>query len=253
MREAAFLHYRPGCGFWHRHDPRLKLLELAVWSVLALAGGWPVLGTLLAVLLPLHGISGSRVSRMRRPLVFWLAMAGVIIIAAGLTESDPPLTVAGWESPFGRPGLASGLLRSGRLFTVLLAAQLLAATTDPADLAGAVRRITRWGALATALSLTLAFIPRLFDEALIVRDAAFSRGLGQRRSMLRRATALGMPLAESALRRADLTTEALLSRAYVDDPTPPEMRIGARDILLTAAGLLPPLAVAVLARLAIPG
>ena len=29
MRELEFLHYRPGSSLWHRHDPRLKLLELS--------------------------------------------------------------------------------------------------------------------------------------------------------------------------------------------------------------------------------
>ena len=121
-------------------------------------------------------------------------------------------------------------------------------STDPADLAGAVRKITfflpsSWsGSLATAISLTLAFIPRILDEGATIRDAAFSRGLGSRRSIYRRAVALGLPMAEATIRQADITAEALLSRCYTDSPTSPELRLRFSDVLLTVAVILPPAA-----------
>ena len=114
---------------------------------------------------------------------------------------------------------------------MLLAGQLLAATTDPGDLAGAVRSLTgflpsRWSAsLAMAISLTISFIPRIMDEAATIRDAAMSRGLGLRRSILRRAVSLALPMAEATLRRADITTDALISRSYTENPTPPDLKI----------------------------
>lgn len=251
MRELEFFHYHPGISIWHRHDPRLKLLELSLWSIMALASSPEVMGIIALILIVLLGISGTRISRMRKPLIFWAIMAFTIILTAGLNDSAGSLNrlvIGRCSLPFYPEGLARGALRSARLLTVLMAGQLLSATTDPSDLAAALRKIffflpSSWSSsLATAISLTLAFIPRILDEAAIIRDAAFSRGLGSRRSSLRRLVSLGLPIAEVTLRRTDLTTEALLSRCYSDNPTTPELHIRIRDLLLSLGVILPPLA-----------
>ena len=252
MREITFLHYRPGRGFWHRHDPRFKFSELAAWSVLALAGGPAALGVTGLILLILHILAGSRPALMRRPLFFWAAMAAVIILTSGFSLPGRPLIVAGREMPVSIDGLITGGIRAARLLVMLLAGQLLAATTDPADLSEALRRLVfflprRWsGALASTISLTLSFLPVMLDEAASVRDAAFSRGLGGRRSLFRRALSLGLPLADAALRRADLTAEALLSRSFTDHPTPREMKAATADWIAFALVILPPLLVLLL-------
>ena len=249
MRELEFFHYHSGASIWHRHDPRLKLLELSLWSIMALTSSPEVMGVIALILIVLLGISGTRISRMRKPLVFWAIMAFTIILTAGSsggTGSADRLVIGSCSLPFNPEGLARGALRAARLLTVLMAGQLLSATTDPSDLAAALRKIlfflpSSWSSsLATAISLTLAFIPRILDEAAIIRDAAFSRGLGSRRSPLRRMVSLGLPMAEATLRRADLTTEALLSRCYSENPTLPELRIKIRDLLLSLGVIVPP-------------
>ncbi len=236
MREMNFLHYRPSGSFWHRHDPRFKFLELAVWSVLALAGGIPPLAATAGILVILHAASGSRLRYLYRPLLFWLAMALAITATSGLSLEGRQILFLQRELPLSREGLISGGIRAFRLLVMLLAGQLLVSTTDPADLADAVRRIAfflprKWAsALGSAVSLTLAFLPLLLDEASVVRDAAFSRGLGSRRSLLRRAVSLGLPLTENTLRRADLTAEAMLSRAFSGEPAVMEMKIRPTDL-----------------------
>jgi energy-coupling factor transporter transmembrane protein EcfT len=205
---------------------------MVFWSILALSAAPEVMAVTAGVLVLLHAVAGTRIRRMRKALLFWVLMAGAIIISSGLGDA----------------GVLAGAIRSARLLTVLLAGQLLASTTDPADLAGALRRLTAvlpssWsGTLATAVSLTLAFIPRLLDEGATVRDAAFSRGLGERKSILRRSLSLGLPLAEATLRGADTVSEALLSRCYVDNPTPPDLKITKNDLYCSLLGILPPLA-----------
>ena len=252
MKELEFLHYRPGFSVWHRHDPRLKLAELAAWSILALAGSPWTLAAVGVILVAFHAAAGTPLRRMRRPLLFWTAMAAAIVTASGFAEPAPPLTVGNLALPVGKAGLVTGALRAGRLLAVLLAGQLLASATDPAELAGAVRKITaflpkRWsGALASALTLTLSFLPLILDEAATVRDAAVSRGLRNRRSIFRRASALALPMAEAALRRADLTTDALLSRCITDDPTEPDLFLRPSDALIFAMATAPPFAAALL-------
>ena len=236
MSEIEFLHFQPGNSLWHRHDPRLKLLEISIWSILALSAPPIVMGLITLIIAILLGISGTRISRMKKPLFFWLIMALTITISAGLN--------GGW--PFSRSGLTSGAIRSARLLSVLMAGQLLSSTTDPSDLAAAIRKIlfflpSSWAAsISSAISLTLAFIPRILDETALIRDAAFSRGLGNRRSPLKRALSLGLPMAEATLRRADITTEALLSRCICENPTGPELHLNFQDVLISLAVIIPP-------------
>lgn len=253
MRELNFLHFHPGDSCWHHHDPRLKLLELLMWSALALSGNMVVTGSIITITVLIMIMSRSGLRRLRKPLIFWIAMASVFIITSGTADDGIALSVSGWISPLGRQGVTDGVQRALKLLAVLLAGQLLAATTDPSDLASALRRLTvflpkTWSAaIATGLSLTISFIPVMMDDAATVRDAAASRGLSKRRGLIRRAVSLGLPMAEAALRRADLTSDALISRSYSADPTPTEMTIGKRDIaafalvtLIPAFGLLWP-------------
>ncbi len=241
MTEGVFLHFRQDDTFWHRHDPRLKFLELAIWSILALTGTWLVLAVTAGIISILHRLARTRFRLLARPFLFWMIMAAAIIITSGMsaTGENINLSLAGTKLtlPFSTRGLSDGALRAARLLVMLLAGQLLASTTDPADLSEAIRRLTpflpaKWSAtLASTVGLTLSFLPALLDEAKTVRDAALSRGLGQRRSPFRRAWSLGLPLAEAALRRADLTAEALLSRSFSDEPTRTEMSIGKQHLV----------------------
>ncbi|MCK5736484.1 MAG: hypothetical protein KAH21_08400, partial [Spirochaetaceae bacterium] len=59
--------------------------------------------------------------------------------------------------------------------------------------------------------------------------------------IFRRAVSLGLPMAEATLRRADITSEALLSRCYTDKPTSRELSLRFTDILITLTVILPPL------------
>ncbi len=250
MRETDFLHYLPGNSLYHRHDARLKIAELAVWSMTALTGSPLVLIVLFTQLAVFSAVSGMKFSRLRRALVFWLIMALAITVSSGLSSRGDFPGIGPYTLPLGKQGLLRGAIQSLRLLTVLLAGQLFSSFTDPAETAEALRRLTAflpasWSSnLSSAVSLTIAFIPRIIDESATVRDAALSRALGERRSIFRRALALGLPLADATLRKADITSEALLSRCYTSDATPPLMSIRPRDIVLTfALVILPGIAV----------
>ena len=252
----------------HRHDARLKLLELLVWSILALRARPLVIALIGLMMVLMHFLVKTKPATLSRPLVFWLIMAAAMVLAGALNDAGPRLILGAKTLPLGRDGLYAGALRSARLLILLLAAELLAATTDPWDLAAAIRKIffflpMRWrGSLATAISLTLAFIPVLLDDAATIRDAALCRGLrggrerkGKKRAMkwsfrikrayggmFRRALVLCLPMANAALRRADICAEALLSRCYVDNPTAVELKLKPFDLPLLLVLTAPPIA-----------
>ncbi len=245
MREVHFFHYFTGRSLWHRHDPRFKLLELALWSIAALTGAPALLVIIGIQLVVFHAMARSRIRRFRRPFLFWLAVALAMGVGSGLAEAQPPLIFFGWISPFGTQGLAHGLLKALRLLLMLTAGQLLASTTDPGDMAAAIRRImfflpNSWsGPLAMAAALCIGFIPCLLDEAASVSDAAVSRGIESRRSIFSRALCLGLPLSEATIRRAEITADAMISRCYRPDATPLPLTVRRWDWALIAGCVLP--------------
>ena len=271
LREVGFFHFRYGTSFMHRHDARLKLAELLVWSILALIARPPVIALIGLMMVLMHVLAGTKLVTLKRPLSFWLIMAIAMVIMGGLSDVESRLSLGTKTLPVGKDGLIAGTLRSARLLIVLLVAELLATTTDPWDLAAAIRKIffflpIKWrGSLATAISLTLAFIPMILDEAVTVRDAALCRGLRRKGwkmqtgaagrvfkvkriygGMFRRALVLGLPVASATLRRADLCAEALLSRSYVNDPTAVESKLSLSDLSLAFMLIAPPLTLTLL-------
>lgn len=244
MIEASFLHYRPGNTAWHRHDPRLKFIELMATGIIALSGPPAVIALLGITILVLHVVARTRWRSMKRPLFAWLVLAALMVLALGMGGGETSTRILLWN----RDGMIAGALRAARLLVVLLAGQLFASTTNPADVSGALRSLLfllprRFsGRVATAVSLTLAFVPLLLDEARTVGEAAASRGSGSRRNPLVRVGSLAGPLLGGLLRRVDLVADALLSRGYVDDPTPPNFRMRWRDVGQSAIVLVPSLA-----------
>lgn len=269
MREVDFFHFRYGTSLMHRHDARLKLLELLVWSILTLRAKPPVIALIGLMMVLMHFFIRTKPAALIRPLVFWLIMAAAMMLGGALSDAGPRLSLGANTLPLGRNGLYTGALRSARFLILLLAAELLAATTDPWDLAAAIRKIffflpMRWkGSLATAISLTLAFIPLLLNDAATIRDAALCRGLrggrkGMKRAMkrsfrikrpyggmFRRALVLCLPMANAALRRADICAEALLSRCYVDNPTTVESKLKPFDLPILLMLTAPPIALTI--------
>jgi len=273
LREVIFFHFRYGTSLMHRHDARLKLLELLVWSVLVLIAELPVIALIGLMMVLMHVVAGTKLATLYRPLGFWLIMAIAMVTMGGLSDVGPQLKLGTKTLPVGKNGLIAGVLRSVRLLILLLAAELLAATTDPWDLAAAIRKIffflpVRWrGGLATAISLTLAFIPMILDEAATVRDAALCRGLRRRSrkwtgrtgvfrrvaehiygGVFRRALVLSLPVASATLRRADFCAEALLSRCYVDNPASVKSKLTLSDLLLALILIALPLVLTLLGK-----
>jgi len=257
----------------HRHDARLKILELLTWSVLVLIARPSVIALIGLMMVLMHVLAKTKPITLRRPLVFWLIMSVAMVLMGGLSDVGSGLKFGAKTLPLGREGLLAGTLRSARLLILILAAELLAATTDPWDLAAAIRKIffflpVRWrGSLATAISLALAFIPMILDEAATVREAALCRGLWGRRKerrrqtgaerwkfsvrridggLFRRALVLSLPMASATLRRADLCSEALLSRCYVDNPTAVESKLALSDLPLALMLIASPVVLSLL-------
>jgi len=138
---------------------------------------------------------------------------------------------------------------SVRLALMILAATLLTVVTSPSEVGDSLLLISRFrgrvgrraAEFATLVSMSLRFVPVMFEEADRIRAAQMLRGqatsgLGNR---VRSVVNLIVPLLESALRRSESLGYALEARCYgYRVPRSPDLRAGLNEIIFVCVGIV---------------
>lgn len=202
----------------HRLDPRTKTLVFAVALVVLFRAP---LAWAAAVVLGLGGVLRAARLPLRQTVGALRALAWIFAVTF--------LFQLLWEGPrrLGGyvPGAEAGLLMVLRLAGMLLAATLLAATTEPIRLADGLARVFGFlervrvpvRDLALVLTLALRFLPTVLEEAQRVLDAQRARGArfdGGLLTRARRLLPLAVPLFAGCLHRADTLALAMEARAF---------------------------------------
>jgi energy-coupling factor transporter transmembrane protein EcfT len=229
MAEIELFHYRRGKGILHRLDGRFKLLEMIILTLSIFKSAVPslILITLFTILVFLMEYFQSKILS---PFTFlentrgFLLFLILIAVIRGLTAENTYLS-----------GLLEGAFYSWKLLLLIIWGQLLSSTTAPSDIHGSVYRILyripliNGGIIATMISLTLSFIPLLFDQYLEIQNAVQSRLGNFTKNPLKKIAFIALPLLQSTIRRADEIAQAMESRCYSDNPTLPSMKIHKKD------------------------
>lgn len=182
-----------GTTFWHRCDPRARLLAACLVSGAALAAdgaGEVALAAAAAVGMTVAaGFGPRRALAALRPLRLLL----VFTFAVHALFGAGPWLVAAGPFTIGAAGTAAGALAAVRLALVILVSAALVATTPPFDLARALSWVFsplgRVGVPVRDAELVLAlgfrFVPQLQEESRQVRAALESRGISARHPRVR--------------------------------------------------------------------
>ncbi len=202
----------------HRLDPRTKLVVFAVLLVVLFRVGLAGTAVLVAGVLAASGLAQIP---LRRAVGGLRALAWIFAITF--------LFQWLWMGPrsLGGPaaGAVMGLLMVLRLGGMLVAATLLAATTEPIRLADGLARLFGWlerfripvRDLALVLTLALRFLPTVMEEAERVATAQRARGARFEGGLLTRAgrfLPLAVPLFAGCLHRADTLALAMEARGF---------------------------------------
>lgn len=217
-RDVALGRYVPLETPVHALDPRTKLLVFAAVLAGLFTSGVVGAAVWLAALVGILGLA-----RVPAPVV-WNALRalGWILAITFLFQWlwVGPRRLGGWEA-----GAVSGVVMSLRLVGMLLAALLLAATTEPIRLADGLARLFGWlerfkvpvRDLSLVLTLALRFLPTVLEEAQRVVDAQRARGArfeGGPLTRARRLLPLAVPLFVGSLHRADTLALAMEARGF---------------------------------------
>ncbi len=169
--------YLPGRSWLHRLDPRVKLwatgLGLATAFVLR---DWPALAGFLVglhLLLKSSGLSWRRLGIIWRQVAL---LAGLIFLLQPWFAPAGRLLVAWGPLQLTTGGLASGFKLALRALCMAFVMALLLLTTDQRQLVLALVRSGMPYAWGLTLSLTLRFLPALFNLFTTVREAQAARG-----------------------------------------------------------------------------
>lgn len=253
LKDITLGQFFPGDTIAHRLDPRTKLL-LVVLFIVALfqAKGWVAYGVLtltVAVCMTVSHISARNIFKGLKPMIFILALTGVLnIFYTGGTPILPGWIIT-WE------GIARAIQMVLRIVLLITGTFLLTYTTSPIALTDGLELLLNplkklrfpVHEMTIMMSMALRFIPTLIEETDKIMSAQKARGADfETGSLMDRAKALLpvlVPLFVSAFRRADELAVAMESRCYHGGEGRTRMKqliFQGRDYTALALGILLP-------------
>ena len=228
LKDITLGQYFPGNSFFHRLDPRTKLLLTACYIVALfmaknLFGYALMLGTLLL------SIAISRVGlkvlvRGMKPILFIVIFTAILNLLYTPGEGDPLATF--WVFRIYWEGVRTAIFMVLRIMMLISCTFLLTYTTSPILLPDALEQLLGplkvfhlpIHELAMMMSIALRFIPTLIEETDKIMAAQKARGADfDSGNLLEKAKALIpllVPLFISAFRRADELAIAMECRCY---------------------------------------
>ena len=251
LKDITLGQFFPGDTIAHRLDPRTKLL-LVVLFIVALfqARGWVAYGVLtltVAVCMALSHISPRNIFKGLKPMIFIIALTGVLnIFYTGGTPILPGWIIT-WE------GIARAIQMVLRIVLLITGTFLLTYTTSPIALTDGLELLLNplkklrfpVHEMTIMMSMALRFIPTLIEETDKIMSAQKARGADfETGSLMDRAKALLpvlVPLFVSAFRRADELAVAMESRCYHGGEGRTRMKqliLQGRDYIALALGVL---------------
>lgn len=226
MNKVTIGQYLPFDTFMHRLDPRVKLIGvfayiITIFFVDDFITFIPFVILLFAMLYTAK-IPVKSVFKSLRPLLFIIIVTAIINLftAPGNTLlSFGHLTITD-------EGVYKTLFTVIRLILIILSTSILTYTTSPMELTYGLEKLfsplKRFGfpagELAMMISISLRFIPTLFDEANKIRMAQMARGADfESGNIINRAKAmipLLVPLFINSFKRSDELATAMEARMY---------------------------------------
>jgi len=216
MAESLIFHYQKGDSFLHNTDVLIKLTGMLCLSFLLVPVSLLRLAIIFPVIILAHSASLIRIKSYLREGVFFVIMGAVILIA----------------NTFSSGSFLIGIVRFIRFYLILWLALIFTFTTDPMHVSSGIYRIVKPIPLiparrfSTILGLSLTILPLILDQIREIREAMLSRGGWAGRTPFRNIVGLGLPLIDGVLIKAEDLSNAMESRLFTEDATPPERQSG---------------------------
>lgn len=211
----------------HRLDERIKLLAFVISIALVLASGSYIMYLIDFALLIICIIASKlNILRLLSALKrIWLFLLIILLMNALFYSKENPL-FSFWIFSVSQNGIAQGVKIALNVVLILLWVNILLSTTTPLKLMNAVSfylsplKLLKipTDTLTLIISVSIQFIPILFEEAQSIKKAQTARGAEfESKNIFKKAGAvvpLVVPIFVSAFKRADELSQALEARGY---------------------------------------
>lgn len=204
MAEALIFHYREAENFLVRMNPNAKLLALLAYSVLV-SSAQPLAVFLLFLFAVVISITIKLpIKEYIKEGIFLVVLAAVMFAVSFISSGECIPAAAGAAS----------------FLSVVLASIILTDTTMPdglsRSLGSALSHIFGKNAyvLASIIEITLSMIPMIIDSARGMLEARKARGESFRAHPFRSVSGLAASILSDLLDKAEVYTDALMSRGY---------------------------------------
>lgn len=226
MTNITIGQYLPFDSFIHKLDPRVKIIGvflyiITIFFVKDFITYIPFIVLLIAVL-SIAKIPFKAIIKSLKPLIFIIVLTGVINLVT--TPGRDIFSI--WKFSITEEGVIRTAFTILRLVLIILSTSVLTYTTSPMELTYGLEKIfsplKRFGfpagELAMMISISLRFIPTLFDEANKIKMAQMARGADfESGNVIDRAVSmipLLVPLFINALKRSGDLATAMEARLY---------------------------------------
>lgn len=211
----------------HRLDERIKLLAFVISIALVLSSGSYIMYLIDFALLIICIIASKlNILRLLSALKrIWLFLLIILLMNALFYSKENPL-FSFWIFSVSQNGIAQGVKIALNVVLILLWVNILLSTTTPLKLMNAVSfylsplKLLKipTDTLTLIISVSIQFIPILFEEAQSIKKAQTARGAEfESKNIFKKAGAvipLVVPIFVSAFKRADELSQALEARGY---------------------------------------
>ena len=226
MSNIAIGQYLPYDTFIHRLDPRVKLIAsllfiITIFFVQTFIGYIPFV-VLLIIMIYIGKIPVKSLIKSIKPLIWILLITGLINLFT--TSGKTLFTIFSLTATY--EGLYKTIFMFVRIIMIVVATSVLTFTTSPMELTDGLEKLfsplKRFGfpagELAMMVSISLRFIPTLFEEAQRIKMAQMARGADfESGNIINRAKnmiPLLVPLFINALKRSGDLATAMEARLY---------------------------------------
>lgn len=228
MKNITLGRYVPIDSFFHRLDPRTKLVAMIILLVAIFIPtgfyGYALIGLMLVICVLAAHLTFKTVIQSMKPMLVMLVF--LLIINCLVVKTGYVMLTLG-KFVIYSDAVINTLYIVVRLLLMIMITTLLTATTKPMDMTLGLEDLLTplsWLKLPThdiamMISLALRFIPTLIEESQRIMKAQASRGVdiqnGSFKEKISAILSLIVPLFVSSFQRADDLADAMEARGYV--------------------------------------
>lgn len=226
MNSIAIGQYLPYDTFIHRLDPRVKLIFallfiITIFFVESFIGYIPF-AILIVFMIAIAKIPIKSIVKSIKPLIWILLITGLINLFT--TNGRTLFTIVSLTATY--EGLYKTIFMFIRIIMIVVSTAILTFTTSPMEITDGLEKLLSplkrfgfpAGELAMMVSISLRFIPTLFEEAQRIKMAQMARGADfESGNIINRAKnmiPLLVPLFINSFKRSDDLATAMEARLY---------------------------------------